>query len=107
MPDFCIAMPTLVLSVYAAVTSCQRIVHRRVWVLLPMLLHLVSIVGICLTTANVQIVTRMVVSNCPLFLWSVASLLCKREWTKKVMLFYWVGYFVVGTGVFSLFLPGT
>ena len=77
MPDFCIAMPTLVLSVYAAVTSCQRIV------------------------------TRMVVSNCPLFLWSVASLLCKREWTKKVMLFYWVGYFVVGTGVFSLFLPWT
>ena len=49
--------------------------RERKWALVPMLLHLAAVTAICLTVANVQIITRMVLSNSPLFVWHVAALL--------------------------------
>lgn len=75
---------------------------------LPLYLHLTSILCICLLHANVQIITRMVISSCPLFIWFVSTLFETKSNTWRVLLsIYWIGYCMIGTCVFSLFLPWT
>lgn len=98
----------MLLCVSTLWTATKRVVRERKWALVPMLLHLAAVTAICLTVANVQIITRMVLSNSPLFVWHVAALLQRGGVsTKKALLVYWLGYFCVGTAAFSLFLPWT
>ena len=70
-----------------------------------MALHLAALLLTCLVVANVQIVTRMVLSASPLFIWGVESLISKKR--GRWILLYWVGYYLIGSVVFSLFLPWT
>ena len=98
----------MLLCVSTLWTATKRVVRERKWALVPMLLHLIAVTAICLTVANVQIITRMVLSNSPLFVWHVAALLQRGGVSmKKALLVYWLGYFCVGTAAFSLFLPWT
>ena len=98
----------MVLCVSALWVATKRVVRERKWLLLPMVLHLLVLTAICLTVANVQIVTRMVLSNSPLFVWHAAALLQRGSISmRKALLVYWLGYFCVGTAAFSLFLPWT
>lgn len=102
IPDFLIALPTVILSILSL-----RF-YSKSYEYLPLYFHLVAILLICLTTANVQVITRMVISSCPLYIWYAAHLYDTKSKLWRVMIsVYWLGYCFVGTCVFSLFLPWT
>lgn len=102
IPDFLIALPTVILSILCL------LFYSKSYEFLPLYFHFVAILLICLTTANVQIITRMVISSCPLYMWYVAHLYDTESKLWRVMIsVYWLGYCFVGTCVFSLFLPWT
>lgn len=79
------------------------------WSDLPAYLHLACLLFICITTANVQIITRMVFSNSPFFIWEVERLLehSTSKYTHILIMSYWLLYFFVGIAAFSMFLPWT
>lgn len=99
MGDFLLATPTVLLSVAVIV---QAFKEKR---LRMMALHLASLLLTCLLVANVQIVTRMVLSASPLFIWGVESFISRKN--GRWILLYWMGYYWIGSVMFSLFLPWT
>lgn len=103
LPDFIIAAPSLFLGVASCVQGFTRAFQTRSFWALSLVAHSVALLVICLTTANVQIVTRLLLSSSPLFVWENA--LFARRW--PILLVYWVGYCFVGSVVFALFLPWT
>ena len=103
LPDFIIAAPSLFLGVASCVQGFTRAFQTRSFWALSLVAHSVTLLVICLTTANVQIVTRLLLSSSPLFVWENA--LFARRW--PILLVYWVGYCFVGSVVFALFLPWT
>lgn len=103
IPDFLVATPTLIVGgmccLYALITTYQTHVY---WII-PMIMHMCVLLTICITTANIQIVTRMLMSSTPLFVWYAASVFKRSKWIQL----YWIGYCVTGSVLFALFLPWT
>lgn len=103
LPDFLIAAPSLFLGIAGCVRCSIWALHTQSLWILPLVAHSFTLITICLTTANVQIVTRLLLSSSPLFVWEVVSF--AKRW--HILLVYWVGYCIVGSVVFALFLPWT
>ena len=103
LPDFLIATPSLFLGLVSSVKCSRRAWHARSFWALSLTAHSFTLLAISLTTANVQIVPRLLLSSSPLIVWEAARLATRR----RTLLVYWLGYCLVGSVVFALFLPWT
>ncbi|XP_066138434.1 GPI mannosyltransferase 2 [Euwallacea fornicatus] len=100
-PNFLLALPIL----YIVISSC--IEHFYINFLKRRNLKVFAFEVFCLLFVNVQISTRMLCSASPVFYWICAFRACKSQVFRKVIWFYILGYFIVGTVMFCNFLPWT
>ena len=103
IPDFLVATPTLIVGGMCCLYALITTYHTHVYWIIPMIMHMCVLLTICITTANIQIVTRMLMSSTPLFVWYAASVFKRSKWIQL----YWIGYCVTGSVLFALFLPWT
>ncbi len=110
MPNFALATPVLVLSLYgcmywthraAAVRDVTQRAVLRACVALWAVMALLS-----LFTMNVQVATRFLSATPPLY-WYAAHVATTDAWRGRLLVSYFVSFAVAGTCLFALFLPWT
>lgn len=112
IPNFVLASPILLISCcgihhYLAAFSFS---HPRKGTgylqtdILDFVLHWLFLVSVSLVVMHVQVSTRFIASQCPPLYWFSAF---KLQTHPRLIFWYFVGYFVVGTVLFTNFYPWT
>ena len=101
LPNFLLAAPVLAISAAAVAWSVRS--GRRWWVHGA---YLSLLLGVCVVVLHVQVSTRFL-SHVPLLYWYMAWSWQRSEKRARWLLGWSVSYAMVGTVLFSLFLPWT
>jgi GPI mannosyltransferase 2 len=72
---------------------------------LPYVLHLVFLSFFAIFFMHIQVSTRLLASSCPLLYWHAARIFLNasiNSWKRIILLFFFCGYSIIGTILFSL-----
>lgn len=87
--------------------------------LMVYIIHSTFLVCFCLFNVHIQVITRMLCSASPIIYWFSADLISQSDngiilhnfsqfsFKHKILIIYYLGYFVIGTIMFCNFLPWT
>ncbi|XP_055855893.1 GPI mannosyltransferase 2 [Episyrphus balteatus] len=123
LPNFIIASPIIGFILYQTffyfrsicnfirVSTLQQAISE--WKSIPFIVHCLFLTIFCTFFTHVQITTRVICSSSPVLYWFAVNHLPKTfdriEWksANSVVLLWFSGYFLIGTTLFSNFLPWT
>lgn len=123
LPNFILASPIILFILYQAfnyfkslfaflrVSSLKQTINE--WKSIPFVVHCTFLTIFCALCTHVQITTRVICSSSPVLYWFAVNYLPKTfdkiEWksANSAVLLWFSGYFLVGTALFSNYLPWT
>lgn len=108
LPNFLLALPiSYLVMVESYKKSRNRLLSMASKKQLAYYLQGIFITLICSVTINVQVTTRLLASSCPVVFWICADARNESRLKHKLLLFYFISYFIVGTVLHSNFYPWT
>lgn len=108
IPNFLLALPVTLISLIGSLNKSRKFSQLQTGKdQLPYYVQLVALVLFSGVNINIQVTTRLIASSCPAFYWICEDLSRVTRTRRKVMLFYFVSYSLVGTILHSNFYPWT
>lgn len=108
LPNFLLALPISFLvmteSYRRSRNRLSSLAHKKQ---LAYYLQGIFITLICSVTINVQVTTRLLVSSCPVIYWICADARNDSRLKHRLLLLYFISYFVIGAVLHSNFYPWT
>lgn len=108
LPNFLLAFPVTYLILMGALKHSKitsRLIARKKQ--LPYYVQGVVLTLFCGLTINVEVLTRLLTSSCPVFYWICADFSQESRWKNRALKIYFVSYFLLGTALHSNFYPWT
>lgn len=123
LPNFVLAFPIIGFIIYETyfyfrllvnllrVSKFQQVLSERKSI--PFIVHCLFLTLFCTFFVHIQITTRLICSSSPVLYWFAVNHLPKTfdkiEWksANSLILLWFSGYFLIGTALFSNFLPWT
>lgn len=123
IPNFLLAFPMisfmLIKSIKFVKNNIKKILTLAILIddfcIFPFVLHGLFLTIFCLFFVHIQVTTRMIASSTPIFYWFGSDYFgpqklkkkTKLDLKEKILLSWFLSYFVIGTILFSNFLPWT
>jgi Gpi18-like mannosyltransferase len=119
IPNFLLATPILVIAVRAIskgfssvinITPPRRVQDVALSLLLPHICHLAFLFLICVSSAHIQVSTRVLLSSCPVLYIAMNDIVNSKDGSRievKLLVGYLICYNVVGVVAHTNFYPWT
>lgn len=108
LPNFLLASPMTYLVLLGSLQQSKNFIKSRGGRKhLPYYLQAVILTLFCSITINVEVLTRLLASSCPVVYWICADSARESRWKNKIIKFYFLSYFILGTILHTNFYPWT
>lgn len=108
LPNFLLAVPITYLVLCGSLEKSREIVKTKNGKRqLVYYLHGILLTLFCGTSINVQVTTRLLASCCPIVYWIAADWAQQSRYKNRLLITYFITYFILGTILHANFYPWT
>lgn len=109
LPNFLLAAPVTFIVLVGSLgwAKERRRATKPLKSLVAFYVQAISLTLLCSVSINIQVITRLLLSSCPAIYWICADMAQVSRIRSKILMTYFLLYFIVGTVLHSNFYPWT